>query len=370
MKRALITTLMVVAFLYGNAFAAESSSPSALLPQIFAGWTKAAHTQTSKDPAAADPTNAAVLKEDGFTDFEQAEYTQPDRKCTVKAIRFADASGAYSAFTYYTPLDLEPIDMGPKNAKDSLGFSQGNSVTFFRQNVLITITFDRVTPMTPAAVRELASMLPNASGTAQNLPSLPGYIPRPKRSFISNSEKYFVGPIALSQVGSPLSMQLIEFTPGANVEVASAKYLTSEGTATLMVISYPTPAIAGERERAINSFQPTSPATSPELAPPFTTKRTGPLLVVTAGKISSSDAKSLLASVNYEADVTWNQNTHSDDYAGFLVHLIALIAIMVALGIVAGVAFGGFRILAKKFFPGRVFERPEEVEIIQLNIRK
>ena len=56
----------------------------------------------SNDPAVADPANAALLKEYGFTDFESATYTREDgRKLTLKAARFADASGAYGAFTYY-----------------------------------------------------------------------------------------------------------------------------------------------------------------------------------------------------------------------------------------------------------------------------
>lgn len=366
MKRTFILVFLSLATLTSG-FAQKTSTPG-FLPEVFAGWTKSPHLQVSKDPATADPTNAAVLKEDGFTDFEQAEYTQPGRKATVKAIRFADTSGAYSAFTLYRPAEVEALDMGQKN-KDSLGFSAGESATFFRQNILVTVTFDRVTPMTPGAVRELATLLPDAKGTARNFPPLPSYLPRTKQAFINNSEKYILGPDALALSGSPIPAQLIGFVPGANVEVSLAKYRTSEGLATLMVVSYPTPAIAGERERTIASFQQNTPPASPDLAPPFNTKRTGPLLVVTAGKISQSDAKSLLASVNYEAEVTWNQNTKLDNYGGFLVSLIALIGVGLALFIVAGFAFGGFRVLMQKLYPGRIFNKPGQTEIIQLNIK-
>jgi hypothetical protein len=366
MKRALIIFAFVLAAM--SVTACFAAATPALLPQAFAGWTQVTHSHTIQDPAAADPTNAALFKEDGFTDFEQADYTQPGRKITVKAIRFADTSGAYSAFTAFASPDMVTVDMGSKS-NDALGFSIGNAVTFYRQNLLVTVTFDRTDAMTLAKVRELASLLPQASGAAKKFPSVPAYLPRVKQSFVKNSDKYVMGPAGLAKAGSPIPEQLIGFNQGA--EVAAGKYTTSSGTATLMVISYPTPAIAGEHQRAIESFAQNSPAAaSPDIAPPLTVKRTGPLVVLTAGKISSDEAKSLLASVNYEAGVTWNQNTHADNYAGFLVSLITLTSIMLLLCLIAGIAFGGFRILIKKLYPGSLFDRSGEVEIIQLNIRK
>jgi hypothetical protein len=366
MKRALVILIFVLTAVSAS-FSLAAESP-ALLPPAFAGWTKVFPGHFSQNPATADPTNAALLKEDGFTEFEQADYVQPGGKLTVKAIRFADASGAYSAFTAFDSPEMQPVDMGvPKN--EAQGFSNGKSVTFYRENLLVTVTFDQIDAMTMGKVRELASLLPNASGAAKKLPTVPAYLPRIRQSFVKDSEKYVMGPAGLAAAGSPVPEQLIGFDQGA--EVATGKYAASGGTATLMVISYPTPAIAGEHQRAIESFAKNSPtAVSPDLAPPLTVKRSGPLVALTAGKISSDEAKSLLASVNYEADVTWNQNTRVDNYAGFLVSIIGLTSIILLLCLIAGIAFGGIRIAMKKLWPGKVFDRPEDAEIIQLNIRK
>jgi hypothetical protein len=41
---------------------------------------------------------------------------------------------------------------------------------------------------------------------------------------------------------------------------------------------------------------------------------------------------------------------------------------LMGMAIVVGVGFGGVRILAKRFFPGRVFDRPEEMEFISLHL--
>jgi hypothetical protein len=35
---------------------------------------------------------------------------------------------------------------------------------------------------------------------------------------------------------------------------------------------------------------------------------------------------------------------------------------------VAGIAFGGFRILMKRLFPDKIFDRPEQMEIIALHL--
>ena len=33
-----------------------------------------------------------------------------------------------------------------------------------------------------------------------------------------------------------------------------------------------------------------------------------------------------------------------------------------------GIAFGGVRVLTKRFFPGKVFDRPEDMEVLQLGL--
>jgi hypothetical protein len=364
MKRVLIVfALIMCAALASNAYAADASP---LLPKEFAGWAKTS-SNTSSDPAAADPTQSALLKEAGFKGLETAEYTRPGRKMTVKAARFADASGAYGAFTLYKEPEMTTLDMGGKPG-ESLGASLNDRVLFYRSNVLVQVQLDRITAMTAGELRELASLLPEAQGPAKNLPILPTYLP--KQSYVKNSAKYVIGPVGLARAGSPIPEQVVGFDQGA--EVVIGKYNTSGGTATLMLISYPTPAIAGERLRRIGALNENPPANSnPELASPFEAKRTGPMVVLTAGRIPSSEAKSLLASVNYDADVTWNENTYFDqrnNVGGFLVNLIVLIGILILLALGFGVAFGGLRLLLKKWFPGKVLDRSEDIDIIQLRI--
>jgi len=320
----------------------------------------------SADPTAADPANPVVLKEYGFQRFEKAEYTRDDgRKLAVKAAVFDDASGAYGAFTYYqTPVMLD----------EKIGTQAGsltNRVLFFQGNVLVDALFDKVNAMSAAELRELAGMLPKPAGSAGNLPSLRNYLPT--REYQKNTAKYILGPAALSRMGAPLPASMVNFTLGA--EVALAKYSVTAGDATLMLIEYPTPQIAIERLKQIDAAHQVA-APQPGTAPivdvgPFFDKRTGPIIVVAAGPLSQGEARAMLGSVSYEADVTWNENTYltkRNNLANLLFNVIILCGIVIGLALVAGVGFGGVRILAKRLFPGRVFDRPEETEIISLHL--
>ena len=119
---------------------AESAGP---LPASFAGWQRDAD-KVSHDPAVADPANPGVLKENGFADFEQTTYTREGRKIEVKAARFADAGGAYAAFTFYRRPDMLTQALGDQGA------SQGRDILFYRGTVLIFARLDTVTAMSAA----------------------------------------------------------------------------------------------------------------------------------------------------------------------------------------------------------------------------
>lgn len=350
-------------------FAADSPPSTApVLPKQFAGWQAKDAIAKATDPAEADATNAPVLKEYGFQALEKTTYTRDDgRKLAIKAAVFADASGAYGAFTYYKNPDMLNEKIGGQAS------SLGNRVLFYQNNVLVDAVFDKLTVMSAAELRELAGMLPAPAPNARNLPPLPTYLP--KQSYQKNTAKYILGPITLDRVGAPLPTSLVDFQSGA--EVVIGRYSAKAGDATLMLISYPTPQLAAEKLKQIDAaHQPTAQpqaGTAPALLDigPFFDKRTGPIIAIASGPLSSSEAQSLLAPISYEADVTWNENTYfsrKDNVANFLFNAILLCGVVIGLALVAGVAFGGVRILIKRFFPDRVFDRPDNLEIISLHL--
>jgi hypothetical protein len=360
----------LIAFLLSMcaAFAADTPAATSVLPNEFGGWQISGPVSKSDDASVADPASAAVLKEYGFKRLEKAEYVRDDgRKLSIKAAVFDDASGAYGAFTYYqTPVMLEEKIGGQAG-------SLNNRVLFFQGNVLVDALFDRLSAMSAAELRELAGDLPQPVGNARNLPTLRMYLP--SRNFEKNTAKYILGPVALDRTGSPLPSSVVDFKSGA--EVVLGKYSAQAGDATIMLIAYPTPQIAAEKLRQIDAAHQVT-AQQPGVASivdvgPFFDKRTGPIVVIAAGPLSQSEARSMLGSISYEADVTWNENTYAtkrDNLANLLFNVIVLCGIVVGLALVAGVGFGGVRILMKRLFPGRVFDRPEETEIISLHLEE
>jgi len=367
----LISALALVVLVAGFARASEPASSASILPKEFGGWQIAGSSRTSKDPSVADPVNAAVLKEYDFNSFESATYMRDDgRKLTLRAARFGDASGAYGAYTYYKTREMLIEKVGDGAA------SMNERVLFYRGNILVDAVFQKLSAMSAAELRELAQNLPLPAGNTRNLPGLPAYLP--PQSYVKNTAKYVVGSAALQNLDAPVPASLVDFSSGA--EVVLANYNSSGGEATLMLISYPTPQIAADhlrrieaaRQQNINPQNNGATANSaPTLANPIFDKRTGPIVVVVAGPLSQAEAKSLLAAVNYDANVTWNENTHftkRDNLANLLVNVIILCFIIIGFALVAGVAFGGIRILARRMFPGRVFERAENREFIALHL--
>ncbi len=352
--------------------AAVSSSP--VLPAEFAGWQVKGVVTRSDDPASADAVNAPVLKEYGFVRLEKAAYTRDDgRNLTIRAAVFEDASGAYGAFTYYYSPEMEEETIGGQ------AVFLNNRVLFYQGNVLVDAVFDRMSVMSASQLRQLAGLLPQAEGGKNKPPSLPGYLPKAtsarsgEGNLEKNTTKYVLGPIALNRIGSPLPAAMVDFKSGA--EVVLGTYAAAAGDATLMLIEYPTPQIAAERLRQIDASHRV-PQQQPGVASivdvgPFFDARTGPIVVIAGGPLSKREARSLMSSISYDADVTWNENTYvskKDNLANFLFNAIVLCGIVVGLALVAGVAFGGLRLLVKRLFPDSVFDRREAMEIISLHL--
>jgi hypothetical protein len=367
--RASRSVVAVVVCLAGVVFAANpvAVSPAPpILPKQFAGWQIEGAPQSSKDSAAADPTNAALLKEYGFTDFESAAYkSDGGRTLKIRAARFTDASGAFGAYSFYLQPEMAREEIGDQGA------SLNRRVLFYRGHIVVEAVFSQLSVMSAAGLRELAGVLPRPSGNAGELPPVLAFMPH--HGYQANTEKYAEGPRALGAIASPLPADLVDFS--ASPEVVLGQYTTPGGEATLLLIQYPNPTLAAEHLRRINAAYHAAPpqagVAAIENVGPFFDKRTGPIIAIAAGPLSQSDAQTLLGAVNYEASVTWNENTYFDkknNIANLLVNIILLCIIVGAISVAAGVAFGGARVLLRQYFPGPVFGHSDQTEFISLDL--
>ena len=186
-------------------------------------------------------------------------------------------------------------------------------------------------------------------------------------TFIEHSVRFAMGPRSYEVLGAPLPASSVDFSKSP--EILTALYKSDGGEAKLTLISYPTPQIAGAQLRSLEqnraSLQVAGTAN-------FDIKRTGPLLVIVSGDASQSEAKSLLGSVNYEADVTYNEPTFlskKDNIGNLIIAVFGLVGLILAVALVFGLVYGGLRVLLKKLYPDRFFDRPEDASVITLNLR-
>jgi hypothetical protein len=348
------------------ALAANPGEAQAILPKQFSGWQLQGMSQASKDATAADSANAALLKEYGFSDVESATYKSDDgRTLKIRAARFADASGAFGAYMFYVQPEMAREEIGDQGA------SLNQRVLFYRGHILVDAVFSQLSIMSAANLRELAGILPHPDGNAGSLPPILAFMPH--HGYQSNTEKYAEGPLGLAAIAAPLPAELVDFS--ASPEVVLGQYSTPGGDATLMLIEYPTPALAAEHLRRIDAVHhaasPQPGVTAVENIGPYFDKRTGPIVAIAAGPLSQSDAQTLLGAVNYDASVTWNENTYFDkknNIANLLVNIILLCIIVGAISLAVGVAFGGARVLLRRYFPGRVFGSVDQTEFISLDL--
>jgi len=181
-----------------------------VLPRSFNGWQlEKASIKSGSDPASADGADAAVLKEYGFTDFESGKYLRNGRKMEIKVARFNDASGAYGAFTYYVQPQMQIEQIGDRAA------SNNRRILFSRSNLLVDASLEQVTAMSAADLRALADALPRARGNVSTLPTLPDNLP--KQSYVPNTLRYIIGPVALERLGVPIPASLVNFSMGPEV---------------------------------------------------------------------------------------------------------------------------------------------------------
>jgi hypothetical protein len=355
--------------LYASKTPAPPVSPP-FLPTGFAGWHQSSAPQQSTEPDAADQSNAAILREYGFTQFASASYTQPDNKLSIRAIRFQDATGAYGAFTFYRRDGMQKQDIGNDAAFD------GAHVLFWTGSTLVDATFDHLTAMSAAQLRELADDLPKAAGPSAVAPPLPKYLPT--TALDAASVHYAIGPLAYARRNGVLPPALIDFNRDA--EAVTANYSTKNGDGTLTLLMYPTPQLAINREQAIqallkagNTPQAAWPQPLADSSPvSLLTRRSGPIVAITSGGFSVDEAHKLLNAINYSADVTWN---HPEGYvsevsktARLLLNIAYLTGILGGTAIILGFFFGGGRALIRRM-RGKPISTLNDEDFISLKLK-
>jgi hypothetical protein len=343
--------------------------PKALLPDTFAGWVSAASPKKLTDAAQADPANTTVLKEYDFTDAVTADYKRSGETLNLRALRFHDASGAYGAYSFYRQSGW------PREKIGTGATSNHNRVLFWVGNTVVDANFSHIGPMSGSELRELAGQLPLPEGSRALAPPILANLPQ--ASLDGQTTHYAVGPAGYAGSGGVLPPELVGFDRGA--EAVTANYTLRSGVATLTIIDYPTPQMAGAMEPRIRAYIKAGKQAQPAWPKPLQdsdlasleVRRSGPLVVVVSGDAIPDESHKLLATVHFESELmSIPQPTESEvaKTGRLLLGIATLVGIGSLAAILLGFFLGGFRVLYR-IARGKPASSVYEAEFISLNLR-
>ena len=92
------------------------------------------------------------------------------------------------------------------------------------------------------------------------------------------------------------------------------------------------------------------------------------LVALVRGSRDPAVAKAILDGVNYETQVTWNEPRPDISFREVILTIFTFIGVALVFTVVVGISFGGLRIFVKARYPDRVFDRAQDMEIIQLKL--
>jgi len=346
------------------ATSACSHAQSQLLPDRFATWQPAQRPPLvlwPRSPAnASQPTPGAekLLAESGAIRVEEHYYQRNNDELAVRTWKLKDASGAYEVYTSLLKAGMLPARVGQMAAFDKDG------VIILSGNLVISSTAN-------ASRDDLSALVQAAAATGHNapLPPIPNYLPMQGR--VPGSERYALGPVAFRSAAADLGRtefaalsDEVGFASGA--EAMLALYQTRSQEAALLLIEYPTPQLA---EQHLRHLETTLSAAAKQAR--TTIERKGSLLSLVLKPSSAAYGEALRSAVNYETQVTWNEPTHKitdPPWLSIVGKIIVFTLMFMGLAMALGVAFGGVRVLAKIFFPGKVFDRPDQMDVLQLGL--
>lgn len=291
--------------------------------------------------SALVPPDPALYAEFGLRAAEQVTCTAGKQKFTVQAWRTQDSTGALALFQARRPASATPSSL-----KELAAQTGPDSVLLAIQNYVLQFS-GRI----PAAaeIEALSASLPQMEHSA--LPALAGFLPA--EELIPNSQRYILGPVSLQRFEPRIAPSLAAFSLGAEAQLG--RYRTAAGELTMVILNYPTPNLARERQAAFLK------------QPHVFAKRAGPLLAVIVQPPDADAAERVLGRVQYVAGITWGQvdaEKKDTDMANLIVTGFLLAGVIVGASLLAGIWLGGFKAIFR-----RLGWRVEQESITVLRIR-
>lgn len=331
---------------------------SRVLPDQLGSWSCKPTGHVTPETEAASPASyAEIRKEAGSGTAEACEYSYNGKTVQATLEKYRDPSGAYEAYTAYLNTNMQPSILGPGSAvdKDLLIALEGNFVLSVQP-----------TPNISAADLQSLAQTVNKRSNPTPLPPIRTFLPG--QGLVQGSQRYALGPVAFRAAAESLGKP--EFAVLADIagfaKGAEAMFGRYQPGAVLILIDYPTPQLA---ELYRHHLEPALPDSAK--AAGTTIERKDSLLSIVTPPATPLYARTLRGSIDYGTQLTWNEpsSTATDPpWAVVLYRIFVGTGVFMIMAVAFGVAFGGFRVFVKRLFPGKVFDRPERMEVLQLGL--
>lgn len=357
----MIRTLSLLLVLLGGALTAMAAKTTtdltSVFPDRFGRWSAAGPAVKEK---FSEP-DAAVYTEAGLVDSFGKQYSNGAQSLALSITAFRDPTGAYEAFTYRRFHDMSGATLTETSAV------QDDRALLLVGNLLVSV--HGLAPDTAAAdLKEIAARSrPRADATP--FPPIRTYLPVKDR--VAGSDLFAGGPVAFRSAMASLdqaeyAVLAQEVYVVSDAEAIAARYHKADGDAVLLLIEYATPQLA---EQELHHLQV---ALAQKLNKnDVTVERKAFRLAIVLGSPTPGFASALRDNVKYETHVTWNEPVFTvtePPIISTVAKIFAGTGVLLLAAVVLGIAFGGVRIITKALFPGKVFDRPEQIEILQLRL--
>jgi hypothetical protein len=344
-----------IALLSASSLSAQQKVvPKQILPKESRSW----HLTSCNSSRSQD---FGFWKEAGLRNVNDCEYTTEGKTVEVRLAQYNDPSSAYEVFTGLLRTGMMPAKLGQVGAFDK-------EIVLIQEGAFVVRSTANVSKDDLGALVQAIE----AQSEKTPLPPIRTYLPTPGR--MVGTERYALGPealqVALHGLGETDSEGLVKaagFTNGAEAMVA--RYSNpgmNGGTGTLLLLEYPTPNVAEQEIHHLEEVLPASAKVGEQ-----NIVRKGSLLSIVLSPSSPEYAASLREAANYETQVTWNeasQTATDPPITSIMVKIFIGTGIFMVAAVVLGIAFGGVRVITKKFFPGKVFDRQNQMEVLQLGL--
>jgi hypothetical protein len=355
--------------LFLSFLSALPASAQGILPSSFNGWTGSLqpgvlapdiHDGDHIAGMAASQL-AASQQEYGIVSGEQAAYSRANEndKLQVTLYRMKDPSGAYGMYSY-----LRSPDMLRADITDHSAISRERALVLDGNLVLDIHGADL-----QRSGKDLNALVAAINPKAQQGPLPTIFEHLPTKGFIDRSDKYILGPRTLNQFFPVTPDDWLGFGTGAEAEVA--RYHVDGRELNLLIADFPTPQTAQKKLAQLQQdYHVNVPSTDPNGSPIFA-RRSITLLAIVSGARTREEANKVLDQIQSGTEVTWNEPTFQFKEPAITTMIVGAIigtGIICCFALVSGLAFGGFRLVVKRWLPDKVFDRSSTMQVLQLGL--